>query len=201
MTSRDAILTSLRRSRLPDPGLPALDGPWLQVDDLGEAFGAALEAAGGRVQSVAGGSDALDAALRALPGLADARRVVSAIDVLPSRNSGPSPRVPADLATVEWAVLPGRIGVAESGAVWIEPSDAFERAAGFLAPRVALVLARDALVPHLHDAYARIDLGARSFGCFVSGPSKTADIEQALVIGAHGPRALDVLLVGDDGHA
>ena len=47
----------------------------------------------------------------------------------------------------------------------------------------------------LHDAYARIDAAAHAFGWFLAGPSKTADIEQALVIGAHGPCAATVVLV------
>ncbi len=46
-----------------------------------------------------------------------------------------------------------------------------------------------------HEAYQRIEVG-NGFGCFISGPSKTADIEQALVIGAHGPRSATVFLIG-----
>lgn len=96
----------------------------------------------------------------------------------------------------EVAVLAGGPAVAESGAVWWVPADEDERRAGFLAERVVLLVPRDALVDDLHTAYARIDPAAAPYGCFVCGPSKTADIEQALVIGAHGPRALEVWLLG-----
>ena len=69
----------------------------------------------------------------------------------------------------------------------------------FLASEVVLVVSHSDLVADLHEAYARIELGAAGFGCFVAGPSKTADIEQSLVIGAHGPRTLSVFLVEDAG--
>jgi L-lactate utilization protein LutC len=93
-------------------------------------------------------------------------------------------------------VLRGGPAVAESGAVWWVPRDEAERRAAFLAERVILVVARTELVDDLHTAYRRIDPAAGHYGCFVAGPSKTADIEQALVIGAHGPRVLDVYLWG-----
>jgi L-lactate dehydrogenase complex protein LldG len=94
----------------------------------------------------------------------------------------------------ETVVLAGGPAVAESGAVWWVPPDGEARRRAFLAERVVLVVAREDLVDDLHSAYERIEPDATPFGCFLSGPSKTADIEQALVIGAHGPRELSVWL-------
>jgi L-lactate dehydrogenase complex protein LldG len=64
-----------------------------------------------------------------------------------------------------------------------------------LAEHVIVVLQRSRIVPHLHAAYAAIDVRREDFGVFLAGPSKTADIEQALVIGAHGAKRVTVLLV------
>jgi L-lactate dehydrogenase complex protein LldG len=71
------------------------------------------------------------------------------------------------------------------------------RAGLFLTQHLLLVLPRTELVPHLHAAYQRLGsrVGQSGYGCFLCGPSKTADIEQALVVGAHGPRSLTLVLV------
>lgn len=93
------------------------------------------------------------------------------------------------------AVYEGMLGVAESGALWVVPVDAHARQQLFLSERVAIVVHEEAVVDTLHDAYARFDPAAAPFACFVAGPSKTADIEQTLVIGAHGPLELTVVLI------
>ncbi len=69
------------------------------------------------------------------------------------------------------------------------------RAAPFITQHLVLALEADAIVWNMHQAYA--DLEAEGFGVFIAGPSKTADIEQSLVIGAHGARSLVVMLLED----
>ena len=66
----------------------------------------------------------------------------------------------------------------------------------FLTQHLVLLLERSSLVDQMHEAYARLGarVGQTGYGCFLCGPSKTADIEQALVVGAHGPRSLAVVL-------
>ncbi|OGU07057.1 MAG: hypothetical protein A2W29_11600 [Gemmatimonadetes bacterium RBG_16_66_8] len=113
--------------------------------------------------------------------------------------AGPFPlRQPDDphaLAALEVLVCQGVVGVAENGAVWLPQSRVVHRAAPFLTQHLVIVLDSGAIVGNMHEAYARIRVDEEAFGVFVAGPSKTADIEQILVIGAHGPRSLTVLLV------
>ena len=52
-----------------------------------------------------------------------------------------------------------------------------------------------AFIPNnMHEAYDRIQMGDYGYGCFISGPSKTADIAQALVLGAQAARGVTVLI-------
>ena len=106
-----------------------------------------------------------------------------------------SPDDPHALASLDVLVCESSLGVAENGAVWVATSDTAFRAALFLAARVVIVVGEEALVDDLHQAYERIDVRSHTFGAFVAGPSKTADIEQSLVIGAHGPKELTLVLV------
>ena len=89
-----------------------------------------------------------------------------------------------------------QLGVAENGAVWL-PQRARHKALYFAVESLVILLPRDAVVATMQDAVEdpRFDRDF-GFGCFMSGPSKTADIEQALVIGAHGPMSVTVVLTG-----
>jgi len=98
------------------------------------------------------------------------------------------------LADVDLAVLPGAFGVAENGAVWLPEASMLHRALPTVTQHLALVLDHRQLVATMHQAYARLPNGPGGYGLFIAGPSKTADIEQSLVIGAHGARSLVVLL-------
>ncbi len=140
--------------------------------------------------------ESLDGIDAAIPGLAEATHVWSGIDGWRSRGAALEAAREADLAGLDFALLPGSLAVAENGAVWSQPGSTLERAAALLADALVLVVPCAAIVATLHDAYAAIDPASAAFGWFVSGPSKTADIEQALVLGAHGPRTATVVLLG-----
>ena len=99
-----------------------------------------------------------------------------------------------ELDDIDVAILPGDFAVAENAAVWVTDAAVRYRAIYFIAQHLVLVVPREALLDHLHQAYERLSFAGAGYGLFISGPSKTADIEQSLVIGAHGARSLTVLL-------
>lgn len=200
MSSRDEILRALRASGaqpLPLPDLPA-SVPGLAADPaaLVERYVKSLEAVGGRCVRVPDAAG-LDAAVRALPEHAAAKQAVSCVPGVGKRDLELAEvKDPHDLKGVDFAVVPGELGVAENGAVWVLEEKVSPRAVLFLTQHLAIVLSAQALVSDLHAAYAPLPMGKKGFGLFISGPSKTADIEQALVLGAHGARTCTVLLVG-----
>ena len=98
------------------------------------------------------------------------------------------------LADLDVAIISGQFGVAENAAIWLEERDMGLRALPFITEHLVIVLEKDQLVSNMHEAYERIGKGASGFGLFIAGPSKTADIEQSLVIGAHGAKSLRVVL-------
>ena len=192
MSAREEILAALRAQSLAPEPLPALSGDWIAYPDLSEQFERALErAAGSLVRATRGG---LSAALAALPVVQQAQRRCSLVPELPGNQDPPSE--PQAFRDLDVLIAPAEFGVAESGAVWLGERVAAVRAGLFLTQHLVLVLARENLVSHLHQAYERLgaSAGRTGYGCFVCGPSKTADIEQALVVGAHGPRSLAIVL-------
>jgi L-lactate dehydrogenase complex protein LldG len=99
-----------------------------------------------------------------------------------------------DLDTLDMVVIRGQLGVAENGAVWIDEEDMQVRNLPFAASHLVLVLDKAKILADMHEAYGLVDLERTGFGVFIAGPSKTADIEQSLVIGAHGPVETTILL-------
>jgi L-lactate dehydrogenase complex protein LldG len=101
-----------------------------------------------------------------------------------------------DLHDVDLAILKAYFGVAENGAVWITENEMARRVLPFVTQRLAVVIDEANIVPKMHQAYDKISaMGNYGFGAFIAGPSKTADIEQSLVIGAHGPRSMTVFVL------
>jgi L-lactate dehydrogenase complex protein LldG len=156
-----------------------------------------LTAVGGSAVSVPN-LEAAQAELERMPAYASAKLISSLVPGLGRLDLDPNAVAdPHELEKVDFAIVPGVFAVAENAAVWLSAAGLRHRALWFLAQHLAIVLPAHELVHNLHEAYARLTFEAPGFGAFVSGPSKTADIEQSLVIGAHGARSCVVFLVGD----
>ena len=193
MAARDEILAALRAAvpaPVPLPEIGRMEA--VRYPDLRERFAKSVVEVGGRCVTVEG---PLEAALMGIPEYASARKVVSLVPGVGKANvelAGVAD--PHALHDVDFCVLPAELGVGENGACWIVQHGAGNRAACFLTQHLAVVVRAETLVHNLHEAYARIAIPSPGFAMWLSGPSKTADIEQALVIGAHGARSCTVLL-------
>ncbi|MEQ8880308.1 MAG: LUD domain-containing protein [Cyclobacteriaceae bacterium] len=93
-------------------------------------------------------------------------------------------------------IAQGSLGVAENGAIWINDEDLkYKRILPFIVEKSIFLLKKDLIVASMHDAYQKLGKFSTGFGVFIAGPSKTGDIEQNLVIGAHGPLYHSVILI------
>ena len=102
---------------------------------------------------------------------------------------------PHSYEDVELAIIKAHFSVAENGAVWLTDAVMEQRIIPFICQHLAVIIRAEDIVPTLHEAYEEIGAGDYGFGGFIGGPSKTADIEQALVLGAHGPLSMTVFIL------
>ncbi len=167
MGSKESIIQALRSAApqlFEKPDLSALKADSLRCPDLVEGFCKAIASSGGKTRFLEPGEDPATVARSFFPD------------------------------TDDIAVVPGRFGVAENGCVYLEEPEEGRRLDYFVHEALVIVLDRKEIVANMHDAYDRIGETVTGYGIFISGPSKTADIEQALVFGAHGAREVGILL-------
>ncbi len=193
--SRDVILSAIRSKTLEPTPLPTLEQDWIRFEDPVAQFGSVLEFVGGRCvrcASLAAVQETLDSVVEFQTAIVRCSTVDGIGRPTLSIDEIADPHA---LDAVDFAVLRGQFAVAENGAVWVTDSGLKHRVPFFLSQHLALIVPASEVVPNMHEAYRRLTFGEQGFGCFISGPSKTADIEQSLVIGAHGPRSHIVFLV------
>ena len=125
-----------------------------------------------------------------------AKRIVTTVPELSDRFELISAEAnPHSYDDIELAIIKAHFSVAENGAVWLTDEVMGQRIIPYICQHLAVIVNAESIVPTLHEAYEKIGAGNYDFGAFISGPSKTADIEQALVLGAHGPLTMTVFIL------
>jgi L-lactate dehydrogenase complex protein LldG len=193
MSSRDKILSAVKRNQPGRESLPDLQQLTpIHFDNVVEQFIKVLEAIGGSIIKIHSLTD-ITAYLK--EHYKEGHRLVTTIDGIEGLHKIDPFVDPHEFETVELAVLPVLFAVAENGAVWLTENEMQVRVLPFICQQLAVVLSANTIVKHMHEAYAKIADENYGFGVFIAGPSKTADIEQSLVLGAHGPAGMTVFLL------
>jgi L-lactate dehydrogenase complex protein LldG len=186
MSSRENILSAIRGISLVPKALP-------EIPD----FGIPGELVETYIQSILGNKGEVLTKTEFDAWLPKAKfsKIISLSAYFPNESTLSLPKDPHDLEDLELAILDGQFGVAENGAIWVDDANLGLRALPFITEHLVIVLERKNLVETMHHGYNLIGDAESGFGLFIAGPSKTADIEQSLVIGAHGAKSLRVVLV------
>ncbi|WP_166923302.1 LutC/YkgG family protein [Flavobacterium poyangense] len=193
MSARDYILSAIAMNQPEFVEIPVIDSSVvIQYDDVYAQFKLVLESIGGRAVLI---SDITELQEQLTTDRLNGSFVVNTISAIGDVDEQVSSLSAFELEKVEKAYVKGTIGVAENGAVWVYESQMINRLIPFICQHLVLVLEKKDIVDTLHQAYERVEVSKEGFGVFIAGPSKTADIEQSLVIGAHGARSAVIYVI------
>lgn len=194
MSSKEAILNSIRKNnKVVSVELPnSYENYGITFENKFEKFSEMISAVGGKALLI--NKEDLDKTIKEL--YPDEKVIATNVDFCNLGNFDANAHEDEhNLENIDLAVVKGNFAVAENGAVWIKDENNRHRCIYFIAQNIITVVNENEIVNNMHEAYLEIDFQNQGWGAFVSGPSKTADIEQSLVIGAHGPKSGYVIFI------
>lgn len=193
MSNKEDILSRFRKNVKEKFDMPSLDDiKGITYPDPLVQFISMTENVGGKVIELQPGKD-IDTLVREL--FPDAKEIASNLEEVTIATRNPDTiGSPQALNGTDVGVIKGVFGVAENACVWV-PQTMEEKAVCFISENLIILLKKTEIVNNMHEAYKRIKFNDYGYGTFISGPSKTADIAQVLVMGAQAARTATIVLV------
>ena len=190
--NKEDLLAKIRANIHTTYDMPSFDDmKGVQYADPLKQFVEMSKTVGGKVVELEKGQDINEVIKNCYP---DAKVIASNLPEVTIANRNPDTVAEAnDLNGADVGVVRGVFGVAENGCIWI-PQTMKQKAVCFISEYLVILLDRKQIVNNMHEAYQRVEFNSYGYGCFISGPSKTADIAQALVMGAQAARGVTVVL-------
>lgn len=191
--NKEELFKKLRANTREQYDMPDMNINGIKYADTYKQFVEMTQTVGGSVVE-AKKTDDLNAIIRRL--YPEAKVFASNLPYITIAQRNPDTVAEAkDLDGTDVGIIEGKIGVAENGCIWI-PQTMKEKAVCFISEYLVILIDRQNIVNNMHEAYKRIEFDPNfNFGTFISGPSKTADIEQALVMGAQAARGVTVIVL------
>lgn len=186
---RDKILQAIRENKAKTTPLPKPFGSPTKKQNISlvTRFKDILQQVGGDCFEINGEEELTTFLNEHFPGAADFRKKETWEQYPPD-----CPK--EKLAQLKTVMLEGQFGVAENAAVWLDETRFSHRLVPFITEELVVCLNSKKIVCDMLEAYSNLNKKGTGFGVFISGPSKTADIEQNLVFGAHGAKKIVIAI-------
>lgn len=195
MGSKETILSKIKANKPDSLPLPTINFDIFEDGkNILEEFKKKVEVTGGNVIEAVSINEVVSQITTSIP---DTKVNFTTIPAIENFNtlSLDTLKTPHELEDLDILILQSEIGVAENGAVWLSDEQLPIRVLPFITKHLVIVIEKENIVPFMHHAYQKLTGKNTNYGVFLSGPSKTADIEQSLVIGAQGALSLTIFVL------
>lgn len=190
--NKEDLFKKLRTNTREQYDMPDMNIDGIKYPDTYKQFVEMTKTVGGKVVEVKKDDD-LNPLIKSL--YPEAKVFASNLPYITIASKNPDTVAEAsELDGTDVGIVEGKVAVAENGCIWI-PQETKEKAVCFISEYLVIIIDKDCVVNNMHEAYKKIEFDPTyNFGTFISGPSKTADIEQALVMGAQAARGVTVIV-------